>query len=62
MLCALICGCLDGLTILGVPGVGAIRALLPLSDMWFGWVVPSIIGFIVGWVKYKLVPEKAAEA
>lgn len=59
VICAFVCGCIDGLTILGVPGVGAIRALLPLSDMWFGWVVPSVIGFVVGWIKYKLVPEKA---
>lgn len=60
VLCALACGCLDGLTVLGVPGVGAISGALPLAGAGFGWIVPSIIGFIVGWIKYQLVPEKVS--
>lgn len=61
VLCALVCGCLDSLTALGVPGVGAITGALPLAGAGFGWVVPSAVGFIVGWIKYQMVPEKKAD-
>ena len=55
---ALVCGCLDSLTALGVPGIGVISGALPLAGAGFGWVVPSVVGFVVGWIKYQLVPEK----
>lgn len=56
---ALVCGCCDSLTVLGVPGISTITGLLPLAGAGFGWAVPSIVGFVVGWLKYRLVPEKA---
>lgn len=58
VLCALVCGCLDSLTVLGVPGVGSVTGMLPLAGAGFGWVVPSAAGFVVGWIKYQLIPEK----
>lgn len=56
---ALACGCCDSLTALGVPGIGAITGMLPLAGAGFGWIVPSVVGFVAGWAKYRLVPEKA---
>lgn len=55
---ALVCGCCDSLSALGIPGISAITGALPLSGAGFGWVVPAVVGFIIGWVKYRLVPEQ----
>ncbi|MCB5951644.1 branched-chain amino acid transport system II carrier protein [Enterococcus sp. BWT-B8] len=32
---------------------------LPFFSIGMGWIVPSIIGFIVGWIWSKVTPEKA---
>jgi len=59
---ALVCGCCDSLTVLGVPGIGAVTGMFPLASVGFGWVVPSIAGFIVGWFKYRIAPSKTIES
>ena len=60
VLCALVCGCLDSLTAMGVPGLGSVTGMLPLAGAGFGWVMPSTVGFVVGWIKYQLIPEKTS--
>lgn len=58
VLAALVCGAVDGLSVLGVPGVGMLTAWLPFANMGFAWIVPSVVFFVVGWLKYKYVPAK----
>lgn len=54
---ALGCGFCDCLNALGVPGIGSVLAILPFSGAGFGWIVPAVVGFVIGWIKYRLVPE-----
>ena len=35
---------------------------IPLSSLGFDWLIPSVIGFIVGAVIYAMVKGKAAAA
>lgn len=58
VLAALACGIVDGLSVLGVPGVSALTSWLPFASAGFSWVVPAVVFFFVGWIKYKLVPAK----
>ncbi|MBR6207748.1 MAG: branched-chain amino acid transport system II carrier protein [Oscillospiraceae bacterium] len=58
VLAALVCGVVDGLSALGVPGVSALTSWLPLASAGFAWVVPSVVFFCVGWLKYKFFPAK----
>lgn len=58
VLFALACGAVDGLAALGIPGVSMLTAWLPFAGVGFAWVVPAIVGFFVGWAKYKFVPAK----
>ena len=61
VIAALICGIIDGLNALGVPGISAITSWLPFAGAGFAWILPSIAGFIIGWIKYRLVPENNAQ-
>ncbi len=61
VIAALICGIIDGLNALGVPGVSAITSWLPFAGAGFAWILPSIAGFVIGWIKYRLVPENNAQ-
>jgi len=58
VLAALVCGAIDGLTVLGVPGISVLTSWLPFAKAGFAWVVPAIVFFIVGWLKYKFFPAK----
>lgn len=58
MLAALVYGAIDGLSALGVPGVSMLTGWFPFASMGFARVVPSVVFFVVGWLKYKLVPAK----
>lgn len=62
VLAALACGVVDGLTVLGVPKIAALTSWLPFAGAGFAWVVPAIVFFFVGWIKYRLVPNKKEAA
>lgn len=56
---ALVAGALDGLNALGLSFAGSILSIMPLSGAGFGWVLPTVVGFFVGGIKYRLVPPTA---
>jgi len=35
--------------------VGIYHAIIPFSRQGFGWVIPGIIGFIIGFIRYQSV-------
>ena len=53
---ALVYGVLDCLNSLGVGAAGAVTGLMPLSSAGFGWILPAMAGFLIGWVKYNMFP------
>lgn len=55
---ALIAGCVDSLRALGVPAAAAVMSWLPLNAYGFGWILPTIAGFIFGWVTYRTQTTK----
>lgn len=59
---ALVGGILDSLQSCGVGAAAAIMNLLPLNSAGFGWVPLAIAGFVIGWLKYKMVQPSGKKA
>lgn len=49
-------GILDALQSVGVKPAAVIIQHIPLGKAGFGWVIPAVVGFIIGAVKYKIAP------
>lgn len=55
---AVIAGIIDCLDTLGVSAAGEVMGYMPLASLGFGWILPSIIGFAIGWAVEKKETEK----
>ena len=44
----------SGLLHLDLSGIDAVMSLIPLSDLGFTWLVPSIVGGIIGGIIWKI--------
>lgn len=55
---AVIAGIIDCLDTLGVSAAGEVMGYMPLASLGFGWILPSIIGFAIGWAVGKKETEK----
>ena len=55
---AVIAGIIDCLDTLGVSAAGEEMGYMPLASLGFGWILPSIIGFAIGWAVGKKETEK----
>lgn len=47
---AVLAGLMDCLDTLGVSAAGDLMSLLPLASLGFGWILPSVVGFVIGWL------------
>ena len=47
---AVLAGVMDCLDTLGVSAAGDLMSLLPLASLGFGWILPSVVGFVIGWL------------
>ena len=52
----------NGLHSISTDGLDKLMSYIPLSSLGFDWLIPSVIGFIVGAVIYAMVKGKAAAA
>lgn len=52
----------NGLHSISTDGLDKLMSYIPLSSLGFDWLIPSVIGFIVGAVIYAMVKGKAATA
>lgn len=57
---ALIVGAMDALQAAGIniSVITSVQKMLPLSEFGFGWVVPAIVGIIIGAVLYRKPPKE----
>lgn len=46
---AVIAGIFDCLDTLGMSAAGNVMGYMPLAALGFGWILPSAIGFVIGW-------------
>lgn len=46
---ALAAGVVDCVNTLGVSAAGDLMSRMPLAELGFGWILPSVVGFVIGW-------------
>jgi len=56
---AVVAGVMDALNLLGVSAFGAVMSKMPLSSYGFGWLVFSVVGFVVGMFLGKKAEKKS---